>query len=125
MKHDVDPKKVILEKIGSLKGFELFGSQVLLGMYERPKITQSGIHLTDQTRKEDEFQGKAGLVLALGPAAFVSDENHDFMGQKVAVGDWLSIWVSDGRSIKIRGQLCRIVHDDHVRLKIPAPDYVF
>ncbi len=125
MKHDVDPKKLILDKIGDLKGFELFGGQVLLGMYVRSNKTQSGIHLPDSTIKEDEYQGKAGLVLAMGPAAFVSDDNHNFMGQKVKVGDWAAIWITDGRKIMIRGQLCRVVHDDHIRMKIPAPDYIF
>lgn len=125
MKHDEDPAKLILKKVGDLKDFVLFGNKVLLGVYERPKVTQSGIHLADVTRKEDQFQGKAALVLKKGPAAFVNDENYDFHGQNVDIGDWVAIFVSDGRQIVVNGQLCRIVEDQHIRLKIPAPDVVF
>ena len=130
MKHDDDPRKGIfdkigMKKIGALSGFELFGNRVLIGIYERPKVTKSGIHLADQTIREDEHQGKAGLVLACGPTAFVSDSNYDFSDQKVEPGDWVAIFVSEGRKIVINGQLCRIVEDQHITLKIPAPDAVF
>jgi co-chaperonin GroES (HSP10) len=125
MKHDADPAMAIMKQAGNLDAFELFGNQVLLGVYMRPKVTKSGIHLADQTLKEDEHQGKAGLVLKKGPAAFVSDDNYDFRGQDVQVGEWVAIFISDGRKIAINGQLCRLVEDHHIRLKIPAPDVVF
>lgn len=134
MKHDVDPAKVILDKIGSLEGFELFGNQVLVGVYERPEKgkdikradgTVANLFLPDQTRNEDRYQGKAALVLMKGPTAFVNDHNYDFKGMTVNKGDWVSIFVSDGRQIVINGQLCRIVEDQYIRLKIPAPDAVF
>lgn len=125
MAHEVDPAKTITDKIGSLKDIVLFGNQVLLGVYERSKVTKSGIHLSDQTRNEDKYQGKAALVLKKGPTAFVSDANYDFKGANVAPGDWVAIFVSDGRPIVINGQLCRLVEDQWIRLKIPAPDIVF
>ena len=125
MKHDVDPAKVIMGKVGDLSNFVLFGNKILIGVYERPTVTKSGIHLADVTRKEDAWQGKSGLVLLKGPSAFVSDENYNFCEQNVEIGDWVAISVSDGRSIVINGQLCRIVEDQHIRLKIPAPDVVF
>jgi co-chaperonin GroES (HSP10) len=125
MQHSENPAQVILKQVGNLSQFEIFGNQILLGVYERPKITKSGIHLADQTVKEDSHQGKAALVLKKGPSAFVSDENYDFKGQNVSVGDWVAIFVSDGRRIMINGQLCRICEDHHIRLKIPAPDTVF
>lgn len=125
MKHNENPVNAIAKKAGDLSDYVLFGNQVLLGVYTRPNITKSGIHLADSTVKEDEFQGKAALVLKKGPSAFVSDDNYDFRGQTVEVGDWVAIFVSDGRKIVINGQLCRLVEDHHVRLKIPAPDVVF
>lgn len=125
MTHDEDPAKTIQKKIGSLKEFTIFNNYILLGVYERPKVTKSGIHLADQTRVEDKYQGKAALVLKKGPTAFVSDDNYDFKGQNVEIGDWVSIFVSDGRQIVINGQLCRLIEDQHIRLKIPAPDVVF
>lgn len=125
MKHETDPAEVILKKVGSLDDIELFSNHVLVGVYERPAVTKSGIHLADQTRNEDRHQGKAGLVLKKGPTAFVSDSNYDFKGQNVEIGDWVAIFVSDGRSIVINGQLARIIEDQYIRLKIPAPDVVF
>lgn len=125
MSHENDPAKEIWAKVGDLKGFELFSNQVLLGVYERPMKTKSGIYLSDQTRNEDAHQGKSSLVLALGPTAFQSDANYDFKDQKVEVGDWVAIFVSDGRKLVIRNGLCRIVSDQHIRLKIPAPDVVY
>ena len=125
MEHVEDPALTITKSIGSLKDFTIFGNYVLLGVYERPLKTKSGIILTDNTRAEDKHQGKAGLVLKKGPTAFVSDAHYDFKDQNVEIGDWVSIWVSDGRAITINGQLARLVEDQHIRLKIPAPDTVF
>lgn len=126
MQHDSDPAELIQKKIaGSLEEIEIYGNYVLLGVYERPSVTKSGIHLADQTRKEDQYQGKAGLVLKKGPKAFVSDANYDFGDQNVEVGDWVAIWVSDGRSVQINGLLCRMVEDQHIRLKVPSPDLVY
>lgn len=125
MQHENDPASEIMKKAGDLSDFVVFGNQVLLGVYERPKVTKSGIHLADMTRHEDRLQGKAAVVLKKGPTAFVSDSNYDFKGQNVEIGDWVAIFVSDGRQIVINGQLCRLVEDQYIRLKIPAPDVVF
>ena len=129
MHHDENPASTIWNRIGQnkfdLDSITIFGNRILLGVYERPAKTKSGIILTDQTRKEDEYQGKAALVLKKGPTAFVSDANYDFGDQNVNVGDWVTIFVSDGRQIVVNGQLCRLVEDQHIRLKIPAPDIVF
>jgi co-chaperonin GroES (HSP10) len=125
MQHDVDPAKLIWDQIGDLSKFQLYSNQILLGVYKRPEKTKSNLYLPDQTRKEDEYQGKAALVLMKGPSAFQSDENYDFKGQDVQVGDWVAIFVSDGRKIVVNGQLCRLVEDHHIRMKIPAPDSVF
>jgi co-chaperonin GroES (HSP10) len=125
MVHEVDPAKELLDKLGGLDGFELFGNQVLIAVYQRPEKTKSGIIFADVTRQEDAFQGKAGLVVALGPSAFISDEHYNFRGQSVSRGEWVAIFVSDGRKIVVRETLCRLVEDHHIRLKIPAPDVVY
>lgn len=125
MKHTVDPKKQILDQIGNLDDVELFGNWVLMGVYERPAQMASGLYVPDSTRKEDEHQGKCGLVLKKGPHAFVSDDNYDFKGLDVDVGDWCAMFVTDGRKIKIRGVLCRMVEDMHIRMRISSPDVVY
>lgn len=126
MFHEVDPAQIIKNKIGDLSKFQIMSNQVLIGVYERPQMTKSGIHLADTTRNEDRNQGKAGLVLKKGPKAFVSDTNYTFSEEEnIEEGEWIAIFVSDGRQIVINGQLCRLVEDQYIRLKIPAPDSVF
>jgi co-chaperonin GroES (HSP10) len=125
MQHDEDPADTIKKKIGNLDDWEIFGNYILLGIYIRPEKNKSGLYLADTTRDEDKHQGKAALVLKKGPMAFVSDDNYDFKGQNVDIGDWVSVWVSDGRTVTINKTLCRLVEDQHIRMKIPAPDLVF
>jgi co-chaperonin GroES (HSP10) len=130
MEHTEDPRQEIYKKVGITKdgkipGFKLHGSRVLLGMYQRPEKTKSGIHLPDQTRNEDKHQGKAGLVLAKGHSAFVSDADFDFGTDTLEVGDWVMIFVTHGLSCNINGLHCRIVRDQDIAMRIPAPDLVF
>jgi co-chaperonin GroES (HSP10) len=125
MDHDEDPKEKIFEAVGDLSDIEVFGNWVLLGVYERPEKTKSGLYLSDVTRKEDEHQGKCGLVLKKGPSAFVSDDNYNFRGLSVEAGDWCAMFVTDGRKIKIKGQLCRMVEDMHIRMRVSSPDVVY
>lgn len=130
MVHDNNPATELMKEIGDLRGFEVMHNDVLIAVYLRSdkkhiQGTDKVLYIPDGTRKEDEYQGKAGLVIKKGPLAFVSDENYDFKGQDVKPGDWVSIWVSDGRKIVINGVLCRMVEDRYIRLKIPAPDVVY
>ena len=118
--------KIGMTKLGELSGFDLLRNDVLLGIYIRPKKTATGIHLSDQYRDEDKNQGKSALVLALGPTAFASDAHATFdERQKVAPGDWVSIWVSDGRQININGHPCRIIRDQEIVARIRSPDMIF
>ena len=125
MEHKTDPAEDIRRNVGDLSGFELFGNQILLGVYKRSEKTKSGLYLADSTRTEDEYQGKAMLVLKKGPAAFKSDNNYNFYGMDVNEGDWIACWVTDGRKLVINGQLCRVIEDIYIRMRIPAPDMVF
>lgn len=129
MQHDEDPRETIFSKVGMKKGvipgFTLFGNRVLLGVYERPQKMKSGLFIADGTRQEDKHQGKAAVVLMKGPTAFLSDEHYDFKSDNVEVGDWVSLWVTDGRRVTINGQLCRVIRDQDINMKIPAPDSVY
>lgn len=125
MQHDEDPAKVIRKAVGDLSKFRLMGNQVLVGIYLRPEKTKANIILPDTVRGEDAHQGKAGLVLLKGQKAFVSDSNYDFGSDDVSVGDWVAVFVSDGRKIVVNGALCRIIEDTHIRLKLPSPDCVY
>jgi co-chaperonin GroES (HSP10) len=125
MEHVEDPREQIGNAIGDLSKVDIFFNWVLVAVYKRPERTKSGIYLTDDSRKEDEYQGKAGLVLKKGAQAFVDDANTSFQGQNVNVGDWVVIRPSDGWQVMINGVLCRMVQDVQVRLRIESPDVVF
>src|SRR5215472_14219819 len=129
MVHDKDPREELWEKLGDLTDYKVFHNMVLIAVYLRPDtVALKGggkLYLSDQTRAEDANQGKAGMVVMKGPMAFVSDEHFDFKGQDVEPGDWVSIWVSDGRKVNVNGVLCRLVADRDFQLGVPRPDAVW
>lgn len=130
MAHDTDPRQEILNKLGDLSGIELFHNQILVATYVRPNKTKSGIHLTSRTTDEDKYQGKVGLVVKLGPQAFVDDDRTDFHGVKVKEGDWIFYRPSDGWPQTFMGPGgpvdCRIFDNEFlIRGRINAPDAVY
>jgi co-chaperonin GroES (HSP10) len=125
MQHDNDPKQDLIDRIGDIAELHLAHNLILVAMYIRPEKTASGLFLPDETRKEDEYQGKVGLVLKKGPIAFVDDAVNKFGGFDVTVGDWVGFRTSDGFQTSINGVLCRLLEDSHIKSKIPSPDYVF
>lgn len=126
MQHKIDPKAEMMAEVGAdLKGLRLFHNQILVGIYERPETTAGGIILPGQTRKEDQYQGKVGLVLAKGPLAFVDDARNEFHGQNVEVGDWIAFRASDGWQLTIGKKLCRMLQDLDIKIQADTPDTVF
>lgn len=129
MVHKTDPRDEVFAKVGSLDRCDVFHNQILVAVYNRPSELDIGggkkIFLADKTRDEDKYQGKVGLVLKTGPLAFVGKDKDEFAGQNVARGDWIAFRVSDGWSLEINGQLCRMIHDVDAKLRIPTPDFVY
>lgn len=127
-----DPKATILSAVGDLKGFDVHGPRVLVAVYDPTKRkedlkTKGGIIIPPTeggTGDEYKYQGRACLVLKLGPLAFKDDEANKFQGDKVEVGDWVTMPPVEGRSILINDQLCRLVQDQAIEMTIPAPDAV-
>jgi co-chaperonin GroES (HSP10) len=130
MVHSKDPKQVIYDAVGmtnpgEIPGFRLMANRVLLGIYQRPEKTASGVYITQKQQEEEKYQGKAAMVLMLGRSAFKSDAQFDFGDDKLEVGDWVSLAVSDGRAISINGCPCRVIRDQDVLMKISSPDAVY
>lgn len=117
--------KLVGMKKGKLDGYELAGNRVLLGTYKRPDKTKGGVFLTDNTKDEERNQGKACLILALGPTAFVDDKNYQFHGFKAEVGDWIIVHTYETRPVIINGFPCRIAKDTDIVAKVPQPDTVY
>ncbi len=122
MAHDDDPKQKLLDEIGDLSQVELFNNQILVAVYVRPTKTKSGLYLTDKYADEDKFQGKVGLLVGMGPAAFQDDSGQWFNNASFNLHDWLVYRPSDGWSITINGVLCRMLSDTQVKMRIPTPD---
>lgn len=125
MSHEVDPKQKLLEDLGDISPFEIFNNQILVAVYIRPTKTKSGIYLSDQSREEDKVQGKVGLVVKKGPAAFVDETSEWFKDISVELHDWVVFRPSDGWSITVNNVLCRIIDDTAIRGKVDMPDRVW
>lgn len=128
MDHIIEPKQKIYDEIGDIDDIEVMFNYVLVATYERPNKTASGIHLTDMTLKEDQYQGTVGLVVKKGPMAFENDQKVDFHGENVQIGDWVVFRASDGWKISINGKVnkhCRMLEDAHIKMKIKHPDRVY
>ena len=125
MEHAENPADTIREEMGDISDIEVFHNQVLVAIYIRPEKTKSGLYLSAQTRDEDKYQGKVGLIIKKGADAFVDDSGKWFKGVKLDVGDWIYFRPSDGWQITVHGQLCRILDDTDIRGRIPGPDAVW
>jgi co-chaperonin GroES (HSP10) len=119
-----DPKQDIFDKVGDLDEIQMMNANILVGIYIRPERTRGGI-IVQTAQKEDQFQGKVGLVLAIGPLAFKDDDTNKFGGQQLQVGDWVMFRASDGDALDVNGQRCRLLQDVTVRMKIAQPDTVY
>ena len=125
MKHEHDPKKELLASLGDVSTIEVFNNAVLVATYVRPKKTASGIHLPDAYVEEDRYQGKAALIVKMGPEAFKDDAGRWFSGADIKEGDWIALRPSDGWPVSVNGVPCRMIEDTAVRLKIDRPDRVW
>ena len=135
--HHVDPRKEIQDRVGNLDWFDLRANQILCAIYIRSNTINYGalkdFQLPDKVVDEDRYQGKVGLVLKMGPMAFVSDNKTIFHAtDKLSVGDWVVYRASDGWQMTLTGdgteagrQLCRIFVESDIRAVIPRPDMVW
>lgn len=130
--HHEDPKKAILNRIGAIPAETVQFSRILVAVYVPPVVekTAGGIHLPDSMTKEDLeeyfWQGKVGMIVAMGPQAYVDDDSIRFHGTKNEVGDWVHFRPSDGDAIEVNEVFCRIFDTERfIKGKLPHPDYVW
>lgn len=126
MTQDEDPRAKLKAEIGDLSSVSVFTNKVLVAVYVRPNKTKSGIFLSDKTVEEDRYQGKVGLVLKMGPAAFVEKEPYYWPdGQPIKTDDWVFFRPSDGLSVTINGTLCRMIDDYNIIGTAGQPDQIW
>lgn len=125
MANEADPRsEFLLASEPFLDGLEPLGSQVLVAIYVRPQKTASGIYLTDKLRDEDIYQGKVGLVLKMGPLAFLEDETHKFGDRVPEKGEWVIFRIGDTFPFIMGDNHYRFVEDVAIRAIIDRPDVV-
>jgi co-chaperonin GroES (HSP10) len=126
MVHVVDPKEKLLEEIGDVPPDIVNFNKVLVAIYRRPEKTAGGIILTDRAGDEDVWQGKVGLIVAMGPLAFTDDDSNKFHGVKYEVGDWVWFRPSSGTACQVKGVPCRVfISEGEFFGRIPDPDCVW
>lgn len=126
MIHEDDPKAALLDSLKPfLPSVRVLGARVLVAVYVRPNMTKSGLFLTAKTTDEDRYQGKVGLVLAMGPIAFEDDASHRFGTVKPKVGDWVVLSVGDTFAFEMGERRMRSVEDVDVHLIIDNPDAIW
>lgn len=131
--HKTDPRQDIIDDVGDIaKHFQPLGAGVLIVMYERGKQkggemaqTSGGIFIPETATgviKEDKYQGKVGLVMALGPIAFTEDERHQWGAVTPKIGDWVMVSVGDTYSFDLPGdRRARLVEDVNIKF-IVSPE---
>jgi len=125
MVHDADPRDLIIKDCAPyLEGLTVLGARVLVGVYVPPEVTKSGIILTTNSRTESNYQGKVGLVLALGPIAFQDDPTHRFGSRTPVIGDWVVFNVGDTFGLELGQRRARNVEDVDVHMIITDPDSI-
>lgn len=120
-----NPKLEIIKLIGDLSQVDVKFNMVLLATYFRPEKTAGGIIRPDSNKDEDEWQGKVGLVMKLGPKAYVNDADTDFEGEKVEQGEWAVYKIGDTWSLNINGYPCRMIKDSSIKMTVKDPNSVF
>ena len=125
MTHADNFKEDLMASLGDLNEVEVFNNNILVAIYIRPNKTKSGIILADETTEQDKYQGKVGLVVKKGPSAFDDETGRWFKDADVNVGDWVVFRPSDGWSVAVNGQPCRLMDDVVVRGRVKHPDLIW
>ena len=131
VRHSGDPKQELLDRVGPLPDDIVQGSRILVAIYQPPMVakTQGGIFLpqamSDEDVEEYVWQGKVGLVIAMGSKAYVDDEANKFDSRN-AVGDWVWFMPSNGHACEVNGVFCRTFNSEiAINGKIPHPDFIW
>jgi hypothetical protein len=136
-----DARSALVDAIGqdNIENFEPFHNLILIATYIQPPKMMKGpdgkdvpFFSSDKTQQEDRFQGKVGLVLKVGPTAFIGKTPESFGGITVKPGEWLMYKASDAHEFyfvdklrKLDGSSCRLIEDTLVMGRVADPESIF
>ncbi len=119
-------KKMIFDMLASGLGQETFlGSLVFVATYVTPQKSTGGLWMPEKKIDESRFQGKCGLVLAMGPTAFKYDGAWPYEGPTPKVGDWVRYRASDAGEYGFCNVYCRDIEDHLIRSIVKDPSKVW
>lgn len=119
-----DIKQALIDRTAAVvEGYKLFDDDVLLATYVEPEKTGGGILKIQKSLDESRFQGKVGLLLKAGPAAFKYDRSgvYKFEGDVPDIHSWCVYRMSDGWEISLHGVSCRIIRANALRGVVANP----
>lgn len=131
VEHKEDPKQAILRKIGTVPKELIQFARIVVAIYQPPMVdkTAGGVYLTEQMKKEDMeeyyWQGKVGLIVAMGPRAYVDDDTYKFHGTRNHIGDWVWFQPSNGIACEVNEVMCRVFTEQHILGKVDHPDQIW
>jgi co-chaperonin GroES (HSP10) len=122
-----DPKKDILDFFRGLSPkVRPTGNEVLVATYLRPEKTKGGIYRPDANKEEDIWQGKVGLIVKMGPEAFVDSAEYKFHEEsRCKIGDWVYFVPNGAWALPVSGFPCRQMKDTNIRGRLDDPDIIF
>ncbi len=132
-KAEFDPvveRDKIMRRLPDIAQCKIFGPRILVAKFIRDRLSAS-IAIAKDTATEDKWQGKHGLVLAIGHLAFQSDSVNNFGPDTVKVGDWVMFQYGDGQDYDYRPPgthdliPCKVLKDVEIAGLVPRPDMFF
>jgi hypothetical protein len=137
-----DQRAAILEAVSeALKDFNvIYGADVLTATYIEPETTAGGIILPGARINESIYQGKVGLVLALGNEAFKyrdgysffskyeNETDEEYLRRTAALtpkpGDWVFYRTSSTWKCTINKVACQFIRDVEIKGRITNPNAI-
>jgi co-chaperonin GroES (HSP10) len=118
-------KEMLLAMLGDMSAHRPHGNRVLVATYVTRQRSKGGIIFTDKRKDASRFEGKVGLVIAVGPTAFRYDGAYEWEGPKPEVGDWIWYRASDAAERFIKDVSCRTIEDDRIEGSTDDPAAIF
>lgn len=136
--HSSDPKDMLWKAAAPLvEHISVFGDDALIAIYSRGEgndygeaKTVKGIIIPGSVTAEDDFQGKVGLLMKVGPLFYCKGEgqesNSAFFGNSAPkVGEWVMFRVGDTYSFKVKKHTFRMCEARMLRAGVTKPDVIW
>lgn len=128
LSYEEDFKAALIKALGDLSFLSFTDKHCLVAVKPDRARTKSGLIMPDKTLSEVRYQGKVGLLVAMGPTAFKYDFDNPslkFEGTKPKIHDWVVYMPHESREIAIKGTVCRIIMDRAIHGTTTDPEAIY